>query len=664
MMIALDMISPANLDTMELKSSVKNEDLGAGADFRSAMAKERQDVAGRTENNATAKAKTLVKDKRVESNKAHAKVETQDATVKNVTAKAQVEAANDEELALVEGEATTTEGASLADSAVVASNPEAVKDQASTFADNENKTVTDIYDLSASELDESGAWILSDADYNLGADEPETLDTNATVVQENESSESSKAKIDAMGLKAEVEASAQNTIKANGKEYAHTNANTVVGTKASSEALDQALQAQVATDASKWQKLSAQDEKATATNENLAVLTSEDPTMPTEGKLDPSQILTSKKHALTTSANVKVEVSVEARDALKEAHKAGLKVVSSSGDAADAVLQAQAGDTLSFMVKMQQAARTSISEPLSSSSMITSILQRQNVASTTATQDLKAQEQAELSSMLGDEAFENVTSHEASELGFFDSDGASGFFGENGVQFTSAETLNTGADLSSNEAFAGVMSNNRQRAQVLAGTAATNRSSANAGFSGAENSATLTSNSLTGSSEVFGRVELLGGDRNGNAERIHQQVMKMAARNLRQVELELYPRNLGRLKISVSVDDGNRAAVNFTATTRAAKELLGDSLPKLKDYMAQAGVDLVDESVESTHDFQGERQEHESKGYARAQQSWQDSLRNQDSSANEAWLNIFSEGQNSFGNSLNSTFRGLKIAGM
>lgn len=663
MMIALDMISPANLDTMELKSSVKNEDLGAGADFRSAMAKERQDVAGRTENNATAKAKTLVKDKRVESNKAHAKVETQDATVKNVTAKAQVEAANDEELALVEGEATTTEGASLADSAVVASNPEAVKDQASTFADNENKTVTDIYDLSASELDESGAWILSDADYNLGADEPETLDTNATVVQENESSESSKAKIDAMGLKAEVEASAQNTI-ANGKEYAHTNANTVVGTKASSEALDQALQAQVATDASKWQKLSAQDGKATATNENLAVLTSEDPTVPTEGKLDPSQILTSKKHALTTSANVKVEVSVEARDALKEAHKAGLKVVSSSGDAADAVLQAQAGDTLSFMVKMQQAARTSISEPLSSSSMITSILQRQNVASTTATQDLKAQEQAELSSMLGDEAFENVTSHEASELGFFDSDGASGFFGENGVQFTSAETLNTGADLSSNEAFAGVMSNNRQRAQVLAGTAATNRSSANAGFSGAENSATLTSNSLTGSSEVFGRVELLGGDRNGNAERIHQQVMKMAARNLRQVELELYPRNLGRLKISVSVDDGNRAAVNFTATTRAAKELLGDSLPKLKDYMAQAGVDLVDESVESTHDFQGERQEHESKGYARAQQSWQDSLRNQDSSANEAWLNIFSEGQNSFGNSLNSTFRGLKIAGM
>ena len=290
MMIALDMISPANLDTMELKSSVKNEDLGAGADFRSAMAKERQDVAGRTENNATAKAKTLVKDKRVESNKAHAKVETQDATVKNVTAKAQVEAANDEELALVEGEATTTEGASLADSAVVASNPEAVKDQASTFADNENKTVTDIYDLSASELDESGVWILSDADYNLGADEPETLDTNATVVQENESSESSKAKIDAVGLKAEVEASAQNTI-ANGKEYAHTNANTVVGTKASSEALDQALQAQVATDASKWQKLSAQDGKATATNENLAVLTSEDPTMPTEGRLDPNQIL-------------------------------------------------------------------------------------------------------------------------------------------------------------------------------------------------------------------------------------------------------------------------------------------------------------------------------------------------------------------------------------
>ena len=662
MMIALDMISPANLATMEPKSSVKNEDFRAGADFRSAMAKEQQqDVAGRTEKKVATKTQNLVKDKRIESNEAHAKGKTQDATVKNVTAKDQVEATNDEELALTEGDATateiasaeaiTTEDASLADSTLVASNPEAVKDQASTSAHNENKTATDIYDLSASELDESMGRDLSDADYNLGADAPETLNTDATVAQENESS---KTKLDAMGLKAEVKAS-QNTTKANGKEYAHTNANTIAGADLPKDAK---LWAQGATVASKWQKLSAQDENATATNENLEALTSEDATMPTEGKLGTSQLLTSKKHVITTSANAKAQVSVEARDALKEAHKAGLKVVSSSGDDADDVLKAQAGDTLSFMVKMQQAARTSTSEPLSSSSMITSILQRQNVASTTTTQDLKAQERAELSSMLGAETFENETNHETSEFGFFDGDGSTSFSGEHGVQFTSAETLKTWADLSSNEAFAGVMSNNRQRAQVLAGTSATNRSSANAGFSGAENSATVASNSLTGTSEVFGRVELLGGDRNGNAERIHQQVMKMAARNLRQVELELYPRNLGRLRISVSVDDGNRAAINFTATTRAAKELLGDSLPKLKDYMAQAGVDLVDESVESTNDFQGESQEHESKGYARAQQSWQDSLRNQDSSANEAWLNIFGEGQNSLGNSLNSSLRG------
>ena len=48
MMIALDMISPANLDTMELKRSVQNEDLGSVADFSSGMSKEQQDVAGRS----------------------------------------------------------------------------------------------------------------------------------------------------------------------------------------------------------------------------------------------------------------------------------------------------------------------------------------------------------------------------------------------------------------------------------------------------------------------------------------------------------------------------------------------------------------------------------------------------------------------------------------
>ena len=288
MMIALDMISPANLATMEPKSSVKNEDFRAGADFRSAMAKEQQqDVAGRTEKKVATKTQNLVKDKRIESNEAHAKGKTQDATVKNVTAKDQVEATNDEELALTEGDATateiasaeaiTTEDASLADSTLVASNPEAVKDQASTSAHNENKTATDIYDLSASELDESMGRDLSDADYNLGADAPETLNTDATVAQENESS---KTKLDAMGLKAEVKAS-QSTTKANGKEYAHTNANTIAGADLPKDAK---LWAQGATVASKWQKLSAQDENATATNENLEALTSEDATMPTEGK--------------------------------------------------------------------------------------------------------------------------------------------------------------------------------------------------------------------------------------------------------------------------------------------------------------------------------------------------------------------------------------------
>lgn len=78
----------------------------------------------------------------------------------------------------------------------------------------------------------------------------------------------------------------------------------------------------------------------------------------------------------------------------------------------------------------------------------------------------------------------------------------------------------------------------------------------------------------------------LSADAETNAERIAQKVQEMAARNLKQLTIDLNPANLGRMQISIALNPNNEAlAVSIGTASRNTKDLLAKSLESLKQIL-------------------------------------------------------------------------------
>lgn len=296
-------------------------------------------------------------------------------------------------------------------------------------------------------------------------------------------------------------------------------------------------------------------------------------------------------------------------EVLDKAKEAGLKVISSYDSEAvtNDVLQAQAGSTLSLLVKMQNAVRDNrISD--GDTSFMAQILRKTNINAEGAKEEGKISVIENVEMVSSDNLIEGVALDVTNNISF------------DGQDVTFSTILNQESTIESNDVFGGLVSNVESRAAMLSGSADKgNIMNTTSAFT--QNG--LSNTNATG--DIFGRVELFGGDNKGNAERIHEQVMKMAARNLRQVELELYPRSLGRLKIAISVEDGHRAQVNFATSSKVAKELLDDSMPKLKEYMSKVGIDSLEQTVADSSNF-SDKQEGESALYQRAREAWHQSI--------------------------------------
>ena len=69
-------------------------------------------------------------------------------------------------------------------------------------------------------------------------------------------------------------------------------------------------------------------------------------------------------------------------------------------------------------------------------------------------------------------------------------------------------------------------------------------------------------------------------------ERLTAQISKGAWR----VEMDLHPRSLGRIEINLEMKNGNLEAY-FNPSQNVTRELLQDSFEKLKDILAQHGID-------------------------------------------------------------------------
>jgi flagellar hook-length control protein FliK len=78
---------------------------------------------------------------------------------------------------------------------------------------------------------------------------------------------------------------------------------------------------------------------------------------------------------------------------------------------------------------------------------------------------------------------------------------------------------------------------------------------------------------------------------------VKEKVMVMISQKLQQFEIRLDPPELGNVHVRVNLQ-GEQAVVNFMVQNQQAKEAFEQNLDKLKDMLAEHGVDVGDSNVE------------------------------------------------------------------
>lgn len=79
-------------------------------------------------------------------------------------------------------------------------------------------------------------------------------------------------------------------------------------------------------------------------------------------------------------------------------------------------------------------------------------------------------------------------------------------------------------------------------------------------------------------------------------EQVSERVVWMTKNDTQAAKLRLTPEHLGPMEIDLDIAD-EKATVNFTVTHATTKEALDSALPRLREMLAQQGIDLVDVNV-------------------------------------------------------------------
>ncbi len=98
-------------------------------------------------------------------------------------------------------------------------------------------------------------------------------------------------------------------------------------------------------------------------------------------------------------------------------------------------------------------------------------------------------------------------------------------------------------------------------------------------------------NSSTASVPAHMTQFAFSGSEDTDAAEIHERVMQMAARNMKHLTMELSPNDLGKMKISIELNDSNDAvSVSLAAVNPQTRAILEKALPKLKEILAQQNI--------------------------------------------------------------------------
>ncbi|WP_260259515.1 flagellar hook-length control protein FliK [Vibrio intestinalis] len=81
------------------------------------------------------------------------------------------------------------------------------------------------------------------------------------------------------------------------------------------------------------------------------------------------------------------------------------------------------------------------------------------------------------------------------------------------------------------------------------------------------------------------------------SEQVAERVQMMLSKNLKNIDIRLDPPELGRMQIRMNMN-GDGATVHFTVANQQARDIVEQAMPRLREMLAQQGVQLSDTSVQ------------------------------------------------------------------
>ncbi|NAW68820.1 hypothetical protein CAG54_09970 [Vibrio sp. V27_P1S3P104] len=95
------------------------------------------------------------------------------------------------------------------------------------------------------------------------------------------------------------------------------------------------------------------------------------------------------------------------------------------------------------------------------------------------------------------------------------------------------------------------------------------------------------------------------------ADEMAERVQMMMSKNLKNIDIRLDPPELGRMHIRMNMH-GDGASVQFMVANNQARDALEQSMPRLREMLAQQGVQLADTSVQQQS--AGQQQQYSANG--------------------------------------------------
>ncbi|PJG60690.1 hypothetical protein CUC53_01005 [Aeromonas cavernicola] len=89
---------------------------------------------------------------------------------------------------------------------------------------------------------------------------------------------------------------------------------------------------------------------------------------------------------------------------------------------------------------------------------------------------------------------------------------------------------------------------------------------------------------------------------------LHQRVNVMLADKLQQIEIQLDPIGLGKMKIQIQISADQQANVQFVVQHSQTREMLEQSMPRLRDMLAGQGIQLGQTHVQQQQQQQQQQQ--------------------------------------------------------